>query len=148
MAMIQRQATAKWEGTLREGKGSFSVGSGLYSAPYDFRKRFGDEPGTNPEELLAAAHAACFSMALSAILGAKFNATPTYIHTTATCSLGPKDGGGFRIYSMHLEVTAEVPGISEAQFLEAANDAKAGCPISGVLEGNIEITLTAHYRAG
>jgi osmotically inducible protein OsmC len=145
VAMMQRKASAVWEGNLKEGKGSFSVGSGSFSAAYDFRKRFEDAPGTNPEELLAAAHAACFSMALSAVLGVKFNATPRVIRTTATCSLGPKDGGGFKIYSMHLDVTGDVPGMTAEQFAEAANDAKNGCPVSGVFAGNIDITVDAVF---
>jgi osmotically inducible protein OsmC len=146
LKMIQRTAEAIWEGNLKEGRGSVRVESGAISAPYDFRKRFENEPGTNPEELLAAAHAACFSMALSAVIGAKFNATPKSIHTKATCSLGPKDGGGFKVYSMHLDVTGEVPGITAQQFAEAAEEAKKGCPVSGVFGNNIGITLSATFR--
>lgn len=144
--MIHRTASATWEGSLKEGRGSFSVGSGIISAPYDFRTRFENAPGTNPEELLAAAHAACFSMALSAVLGAKYNISPKAIRTRATCSLGPKEGGGFKIYSMHLEVVGDVPGVNEEQFTDAANEAKNGCPVSGVFAGNIDITLNAQLQ--
>ena len=133
---MKQKASAVWQGSLKEGKGSISTGSGALSAkPYSFRTRFEGEPGTNPEELIGAAHASCFSMALSMILGlAGF--TPEKIETTATVTLEQKDGG-FAITASHLDVTAKVPGASEEAFLECATKAKGGCPVSKVLNANI-----------
>ena len=138
---MKQKASAIWKGSLKEGKGTMSTGSGaLVDKPYSFRTRFEGEPGTNPEELIGAAHAGCFSMALSMILGlAGFTADK--IETTATITLEQKDGG-FAITASHLDVTASVPGASEAAFQDAAAKAKAGCPVSKLL--NATITMNAH----
>jgi lipoyl-dependent peroxiredoxin len=137
---MQRSATAVWNGALRDGKGSISTQSRtLADAPYSFVTRFENTPGTNPEELLAAAHAACFSMALSAQLGT-MNAVPERIRTAASVSLEKLDAG-WTISRVHLEVTARVPGISATAFESAAASAKANCPVSRLLKA--EITMTA-----
>lgn len=133
---MKHKASAVWQGSLKEGSGTLSTGSGALSAkPYSFKTRFEGEQGTNPEELIGAAHAGCFSMAFSMILGmAGF--TPDKIETTATITLEPKDGG-FAITASHLDVTASVPGLDDAGFQELAAKAKAGCPVSKVLNANI-----------
>ena len=133
---MKQKASAVWQGSLKEGNGTISTGSGALSAkPYSFKTRFEGEQGTNPEELIGAAHASCFSMALSMILGmAGF--TPEKIETTATVTLEQKDGG-FAITASHLDVSAKVPGATEAAFLECAAKAKGGCPVSKVLNANI-----------
>jgi osmotically inducible protein OsmC len=138
MAGITRTASAEWQGTGKEGKGSLTTQSGVLSTtPYGFNTRFGDTKGTNPEELIAAAHAGCFSMALAfALTGAGF--TPTRIATSAAITLEP-EGGGFKISKSALKLEATVPGIAREQFQKVAEGAKAGCPVSKVL--NAEITL-------
>jgi osmotically inducible protein OsmC len=138
MASITRTASAHWQGTGKEGKGALTTQSGVLSTtPYGFNTRFGDTKGTNPEELLAAAHAGCFSMALAfALTGAGF--TPQSIATTARVTLEP-DGPGFKISRSALALEASVPGIGREQFEKIAQGAKAGCPVSKVL--NAEITL-------
>jgi osmotically inducible protein OsmC len=137
---MERKASAVWQGGLKDGKGEFSTSSGVFShVPYSFKTRFEGAPGTNPEELIAAAHASCFSMALSAQLGAA-NLTPESINTTANLTLEKLDSG-FAITKIHLDVTAKIPGGSDAAFQKAAADAKAGCPVSKVL--NAQITMTA-----
>ena len=137
---MQRKASAEWKGGLKDGKGSVSSASGILSnTPYSFTTRFENAPGTNPEELIAAAHAACFSMALSAQLGGA-NLTPESIATSATLSLEKLDSG-WTITAVHLDVTAKVPGASAEAFNKATQDAKAGCPVSKVL--NAKITLDA-----
>ena len=137
---MQRKASAVWKGGLKDGKGAVSADSGvLSSTPYSFVTRFENTPGTNPEELIAAAHAACFSMALSAQLGAA-NLTPSSINTTATLSLDKLDSG-WAITTIHLDVVGRVPNADDAAFQKAAADAKAGCPVSKVL--NAKITMTA-----
>ena len=137
---MKQKASAQWQGTLKEGTGTISTGSGaLIDKPYSFKTRFEGEQGTNPEELIGAAHAGCFSMAFSMILGlAGF--TPDKIATTATITLEPKDGG-FAITASHLDVTATIPGIDEATFQDLASKAKAGCPVSKLL--NATITMEA-----
>ena len=137
---MKQKASAQWNGSLKEGTGTISTGSGaLVDKPYSFKTRFEGEQGTNPEELIGAAHAGCFSMAFSMILGlAGF--TPDKIATTATITLEPKDGG-FAITASHLDVTATIPGIDEATFQELAGKAKAGCPVSKLL--NAEISMDA-----
>ena len=137
---MKQKASAQWQGTLKEGSGILGTGSGaLVDKPYSFKTRFEGEQGTNPEELIGAAHAGCFSMAFSMILGmAGF--TPDKIATSATISLEPKDGG-FAITASHLDVTATIPGIDDATFQDLAAKAKAGCPVSKVL--NAEITMEA-----
>lgn len=137
---MKQKASAQWQGSLKEGSGTLSTGSGALSAkPYSFRTRFEGEQGTNPEELIGAAHAGCFSMAFSMILGmAGFTADK--IETAATITLEAQDGG-FAITASHLEVTARIPGIDEATFQDLAAKAKAGCPVSKVL--NASITMDA-----
>ena len=134
---IKKRGSAHWEGTLKEGTGRVKSSSGALDSPYGFGNRFGDEPGTNPEELIAASHAACFSMAFSMVLG-QSDLTPSAIDTQATVTLEEKDGG-FAVTKSHLDVTATVPGASEDQVREAAEGAKANCPISKLL--NAEITM-------
>ncbi len=137
---MKRAATAKWEGDLKGGKGAMSGESGAFSdLSYSFKTRFEDEPGTNPEELIAAAHAGCFSMALSNEL-AKAGMNPESVETRATVTLG-KDDKGPAVTEIHLEVKAHVPGADQAAFDAAANAAKTGCPISKLL--NAEITMDA-----
>jgi osmotically inducible protein OsmC len=137
---MKQKASAVWKGTLKEGTGTMSTGSGaLVGKPYSFKTRFEGEQGTNPEELIGAAHAGCFSMAFSMILGiAGF--TPDKIETTATVTLEQKDGS-FAITSSHLDVTASIPGIDDAAFQDLAAKAKAGCPVSKLL--NATITMDA-----
>jgi osmotically inducible protein OsmC len=137
---MQRKASAVWKGGLKDGKGVVSADSGVLSnTPYSFATRFENTPGTNPEELIAAAHAACFSMALSAQLGA-VNLSPSSINTTATLTMEKLDSG-FAITAVHLDVTAQVPNADAAAFSKAAENAKTGCPVSKVL--NAKITMTA-----
>jgi osmotically inducible protein OsmC len=138
--MAARTAEAVWNGNLREGKGTVKLGSGAFEGAYSFSSRFESGTGTNPEELIAAAHAGCFSMALSAGLG-KGGITPTSIHTTATVHL-EKVGEGFGITRIELNTEAKIPGIDDAAFQKYAADAKAGCPVSKVLAG-AQISLTA-----
>ena len=138
--MAVRSAEAEWKGNLREGQGTVKLGSGAYEGRYSFASRFESGTGTNPEELIGAAHAGCFSMALSAGLGkAGFN--PTRIHTTAKVHL-EKVGEGFGITRIELETEAQIPGIDAKTFHEHAEGAKKGCPVSKALAGT-EITLTA-----
>ena len=133
---MQRKASAIWKGNLKEGKGSISSASGvLQNTPYSFSTRFENMPGTNPEELIAAAHAGCFSMALSAQL-AGMNLTPWSIETTATLSLEKLDSG-WSITAIHLDVVGRVPNADQANFQKAAENAKTGCPVSKVLKTNI-----------
>jgi len=143
--MINKKGSAKWSGDLKSGTGHVSMESGAFKdQPYGFNTRFEDGAGTNPEEMIGAAHASCFSMALSMILGQR-DATPDEIATTATVSMD-KDGDGFAIKKIHLDVTGKVPGIDEATFMEAANAAKEGCPISKLLTGgSAEITMDAKF---
>jgi lipoyl-dependent peroxiredoxin len=138
--MAARTSEAEWKGSLREGKGTMKLGSGAYEGPYSFASRFESGTGTNPEELIAAAHAGCFSMALSAGLG-KGGFTPTRIHTTATVHL-EKVGEGFGITRIDLNTEAQIPGIDAAAFAKFADDAKKGCPVSKVLAA-AQISLTA-----
>ena len=141
---MKRTGSAVWAGGLKDGKGTISTQSGvLDKTPYGFNTRFEDGPGTNPEELIAAAHAGCFSMALSAELGAA-GFTPTELRTSATVTLD-KSGEGFVISKVHLDLIANVPGIDQQAFNNIANKAKAGCPVSKLL--NAEITLDAQLEA-
>ncbi len=136
---MERTANAIWKGGLKDGKGEFSAPSGVFShTPYSFKTRFEDAPGTNPEELIAAAHASCFSMALSAQLGAA-NLTAESINTTANLKMEKLDAG-WAITAIHLDVKAKVPGADDAAFQKAAGDAKAGCPVSKVLKADITMT--------
>ena len=138
--MPTRTATAEWKGGLKGGSGTFRGQAGL-SASYSFGTRFGDEIGSNPEELLAAAEAACFSMALSAGLE-KAGFSPTSVSTSAACTV-EKVGDGFRITRMQLTTTATVPGIDDARFQPIAQATKDGCPVSNALKGNVQIDLEA-----
>jgi osmotically inducible protein OsmC len=129
---MRRQATAVWKGGLKDGSGTISGESRAFrELPYDFRKRFESDPGTNPEELIAAAHAACFSMALSAELG-KASLTPASIRTTAAVTLEMLPAGP-TVTAIHLDVAARIPGADPAAFDRAALAAKEGCPISRLL---------------
>ena len=137
---MQRKASAVWKGGLKDGKGTVSSESGvLKNTPYSFSTRFEEAPGTNPEELIAAAHAGCFSMALSGQLG-NAGMTAESIETSATLTM-EKLEAGFTITAIHLDVVAKIPGGDAAKFNEAANNAKAGCPVSRVL--NAKITMDA-----
>ena len=141
---MQRSGSAVWTGGLRDGKGTVSTESGAFKdLGYSFSTRFENGPGTNPEELLAAAHAGCFSMALSGQLGS-VNLTATQIRTGATVTI-EKQADGFRITKVHLEVAATVPGATAEQFAQQTNAAKAGCPVSRLF--NAEITMTAKLLA-
>ena len=139
---LKRIATAHWEGDIQTGKGGMSTPqSGLFADQnYSFKTRFGDEKGTNPEELLAAAHAGCFSMALSAVLG-RAGFTPAKIDTRAELSMDPGMDPGPTVTGVHLILSASVPGITAEQFAENANAAKAGCVISRALA--VPVTLDA-----
>lgn len=140
---INKFATAQWEGDLKTGKGRISTESGaLADNPYGFNTRFEGQAGTNPEELIAGAHAGCFSMALSAELG-KAEITAGKIETKCTITL-EKDGAGFTVTKSHLVLSVTAPDADNAALEKAANDAKAGCPISKLL--NAEITLEATYN--
>lgn len=138
--MPARKADARWEGSLQEGKGTMRLGGGAYEGPYTFKSRFEEGTGTNPEELIAAAHAGCFSMALSGALG-RAGHEPTSVATTASVHLNKTDAG-FRIQKIDLVTEADVPGIDDATFQEIAKGAKEGCPVSAVLAA-AEITLDA-----
>ena len=141
---MQRKASAVWKGGLKEGKGTVSATSGVLSnTPYSFTTRFENAPGTNPEELIAAAHAGCFSMALSAQLGGA-NLTPESINTSATLAMEKLDAG-WTITAVHLDVVGRVPKADDAAFQKAAEDAKKGCPVSKVL--NAKITMTAKLES-
>lgn len=141
---ITKKASARWQGGLQNGKGTVSTESGvLQETPYDFRKRFEGEAGTNPEELIGAAHASCFSMALSLMLG-EAGMEAESIDTTATVTLA-QDEGGFSIPSIHLVTRVKIPGADQAAFEDAAEKAKTGCPVSKLF--NAEITLEATLDA-
>lgn len=141
---MKRNASAHWAGGLKDGKGSISTDSGvLKDTQYSFGTRFEDGIGTNPEELIAAAHAGCFSMALSGQLGAA-GLTAESIDTTASVTLDKVDGG-FAITKVHLDVEVSIPGADEDAFNTAAQNAKAGCPVSKLL--NAEITMDARLKA-
>jgi osmotically inducible protein OsmC len=144
--MPTRTASARWEGGIKSGKGTFSVESGAVGGQYSFSTRFEDGVGSNPEELLAAAEAACFSMALSGNLE-KARATPTLIETSAACTVSPNPGGGgFTITSMALDVTVTATGIDDAKFQEVAKETVETCPVSRALKGNVELTVNAKLR--
>ncbi|MBV9548548.1 MAG: OsmC family protein [Alphaproteobacteria bacterium] len=131
-------ATAQWKGGLKDGKGTLTTKSGvLKNTPYDFKMRFEDAAGTNPEELIGAAHAGCFTMALSAILG---EAGLTAEQMDTRCDLAvEKDGDGFAVKKLHLTLKAKIPGASNAVFQDCAAKAKAGCPISKLLKADITL---------
>jgi lipoyl-dependent peroxiredoxin len=140
-----RKASAVWKGSLKEGKGTISSESGVLSnTPYSFSTRFENAKGTNPEELIAAAHAGCFTMALSAQLG-NAGITPESLETTASLTLDKLEAG-WTVTKVHLDVAARIPGADKAAFDKAAENAKAGCPISRLLKA--EITMTARLVGG
>jgi lipoyl-dependent peroxiredoxin len=140
---MERSASAVWNGSLKEGKGTITTQSGVLSdAPYSFVTRFENGKGTNPEELIAAAHAGCFTMALSAQLGT-MNFTPQSLRTSAKLTLEKLDAG-WTISKIHLDVSARIPGISASAFESAAASAKANCPVSRLLKA--EITMDAHLE--
>ena len=141
--MPVRNAEARWEGDLPSGKGTMRFGGGAFEGQYSFSSRFEEGAGTNPEELIAAAHAGCFSMALSGQLG-NAGMTAQSIRTTANVTLDKTDAG-FTVTSVHLDVIAKIPGADKAKFETAANNAKAGCPISRLL--NTTITMDAKLEA-
>jgi osmotically inducible protein OsmC len=140
--MATRKSSARWEGGLKGGKGTFKGESGAINGQYSYTSRFEEGPGSNPEELLAAAEAACFSMALGG--GLEKNGTPpTYIETQAACSVRPQREGGFKIETMELTVSASVPGIDDAKFQEIVQGTLTGCPVSKALHGNVELSVNA-----
>jgi lipoyl-dependent peroxiredoxin len=143
MKMIVRSSEAVWEGDLKNGRGTMKVGKGAYEGPYSFNSRFGEGSGTNPEELAGAAHAGCYSMALSHGLSQAGHA-PDWVCTTANVHLGKADGG-FEIPKIELVTRAKVPGISEEEFHHQAETAKENCPISKLCRG-AEITLDAQLE--
>ena len=140
--MPTRNASAKWEGGLKGGKGTFNGESGAIGGQYNFGSRFENGIGSNPEELLAAAEAACFSMALSGDLE-KNGTPPTTVETKAACTVDKVDGG-FRITTIKLDVAASVPNIDDAKFQEIAKGTLTGCPVSKAFKGNMDIQLSAH----
>jgi osmotically inducible protein OsmC len=133
-----KNASAVWRGGIKDGGGTISTETGvLKEAPYGFKSRFENGPGTNPEELIGAAHAGCFSMALSLMLG-EAGLKPEQIDTKAAVTL-EKVGDGFEITASHLTVVARIPGADQAKFMEIANKAKAGCPVSKLMKANISM---------
>ena len=141
---MQRNASAHWTGGLKDGKGTLTAPGGvLKNTPYSFHTRFESEPGTNPEELIAAAHAGCFTMALSAQLGTA-GMTAQALDTTASVTLEKTDAG-FTITAVHLQVKAKIPGADKSKFDTAAKNAKEGCPISRLL--NAKITMDAQLES-
>jgi osmotically inducible protein OsmC len=141
---MQRKASAVWHGDLKSGKGSISTSSGvLMETQYSFSTRFENGIGTNPEELIGAAHAGCFAMAFSAELG-KAGFTPAAIHATATVTMDKTDAG-WTVTESHLDITAKIPGIDADQFNRIASAAKTGCPISRLL--NAKVSLNAKLEA-
>jgi lipoyl-dependent peroxiredoxin len=139
--MPTKRSSAQWQGGLRTGNGTYALGPGGAQVSYGFATRFETDTGTSPEELLAASHAACYSMALAA--GLERGGTPaTSVRTTAACTI-EKVGEGFKVTRMLLTTRAKVPGIAKDAFAKAATAAKDGCPISGALKGNVQIELDA-----
>lgn len=139
--MPKRTGSAEWKGGLKDGRGSLSLGSGAFEGGYSFGSRFEEGKGTNPEELIGAAHAACFSMALSAGLG-RSGTPPERLDVSAEVTFDKQDAG-WKVASSHLTVRGVVPGISTADFVKAAEAARDGCPISGALKGNVELSVDA-----
>ena len=143
--MPTRIANARWEGDFKRGGGTVALSSGAFEGPYNFSGRFEDGAGTNPEELLGAAHAACFAMALSVGLTQAGN-PPESLDVEAKVTIDQVDGG-FAITKIDLDLTGKVPGIDEAAFLEAANGAKANCPLSKALAAVPEINLNTTFES-
>jgi len=142
--MPTSRASAVWEGKLKDGKGTFKAASGAFTGPYTFATRFEGKPGTNPEELIAAAHAACLSMALSAGLE-KAGKPATRVQTEAACTMDMVNGTP-TITRMELTVRGKVPGLDQVGFQKAAEEAKSGCPVSRALKGIAQITLAAQLE--
>jgi osmotically inducible protein OsmC len=143
---VQKTASAKWSGGIKDGKGYISTQTGaLKDAPYGFAARFEGGPGTNPEELIGAAHSGCFTMALSLQL-TQAGLTAESIETKSTVTL-EKDGDGFTITACHLDVKAKIPGADKAAFEQAANGAKEGCPVSKLFKGNAKVTMNAELES-
>ncbi len=142
--MATRTANVQWTGDLKTGKGHIETESKAVSTSYSFNTRFGDERGSNPEELLAAAHAACFSMALSLGLTTAGH-VPERIQTRADCTI-EKVGAGFKITRMKLTTRAKVSGVDKAAFEKIANETKEGCPVSGAIKGNVAIEMDAQLE--
>jgi osmotically inducible protein OsmC len=143
--MPKRSANARWEGSLTEGNGTMRMASGAYEGPYSFQSRFQEGEGTNPEELIAAAHAGCFSMALAAELG-KAGHTPDSVETEATVHLDEVDDG-FAIKRIDLQTRVNAPGVDDSTFQEAAEAAKKGCPVSLALAAVDSIELEAELTS-
>jgi osmotically inducible protein OsmC len=142
MAEFNRKAGVLWTGDLKTGKGLISTESQtLFELPYSYATRFEDEVGFNPEELIAAAHAACLSMSVANTL-AKDGFTPVQTETTATCTLAPKNGGGYEITNLRLHVRCEVPDIDEARFNELVMEADRNCPVSNLVRNGADIEIT------
>ncbi len=143
MAEIYRKAGVLWTGDLRNGRGIVSTESRtLFEQPFTYQMRFEDQHGTNPEELIAAAHAACFSMSIASVL-TKNGYEPVRTDTTATCTLATKDGGGHEITNMQLHVRAEVPGMDADTFQKLIMEADEHCPVSNLLRNGVEIQIDA-----
>jgi osmotically inducible protein OsmC len=141
--MATRRSSARWEGGIKSGKGTFKGESGAIGGQYSFSSRFEEGVGSNPEELLAAAEAACFSMALSGNIE-RAGGTPTSIDTNAACTVSPNPGGGgFTITKIDLDVTVAATGIDDAKFQEVAQQTLETCPVSRAFHGNLEISLNA-----
>ncbi len=139
MPKFNRTAESVWEGDLKNGAGKLSTSSGaLADVAYRFATRFENEPGTNPEELIAAAHAGCFNMALASTLKNKGH-EPNRLHTTATCTIASKESGGFEITKMHLKIRGSVDALSESEFKEIVEEADRGCPVSNLLRPSLQI---------
>ena len=143
--MPKRRASAVWNGSLTEGNGTMRMASGAYEGPYSFQSRFEEADGTNPEELIAAAHAGCFSMALSGELG-RAGVTPESVETEATVHLDKVDGG-FAIKRIDLQTRVTAPGVDESTFRDAAEAAKKGCPVSQALAAVETIELDAQLTS-
>ncbi|AFZ33078.1 peroxiredoxin, OsmC subfamily [Gloeocapsa sp. PCC 7428] len=145
MPALQRTASATWNGTVKEGQGQISAASGvLQNIPYSFATRFENQPGTNPEELIAAAHAACYSMALTLTLNQK-GYQPQQVQTQATCTIESQDGG-FKITKMQLETQGDISGIDAETFNQIAQEAEQICPVSNALRGSVAIDLKASLK--
>lgn len=140
--MATRRSSAHWEGGLKGGTGTFKGESGAIGGKYSYSSRFEEGVGSNPEELLAAAEAACYSMAFAGNLE-KNGTPPTSIDTTAACTVTPQKTGGFKITTIALDTVAIVPGIDNAKFQELANATLEGCPVSKTFHGNVDLTVNA-----
>jgi osmotically inducible protein OsmC len=144
--MPTRRSSARWEGGLKTGKGTFKGEGGSIGGQYSFSSRFESGVGSNPEELLAAAEAACFSMALAGDLE-KNGTPPTSVETQAACTVSPDPAGGFSVKSIALDVTAVVPGIDDAKFQEIASGTLRNCPVSKAFRGNLELSVNARLQS-